>query len=333
MKKILTLLLVLAFVTEVDAREVHGVQSYATRAYGERIYEGTAKRGKLSESLGLPNTINGKEGGFTGIGLFGENGVEYTFDQYDEDGNIIELGRVVGNPDETKPDLVLTEITWGNWTSEIVEIYAINYNGTGENKLVAHAYNRTTPHDKQIQLDEAANSKVYFIAEGSSYLTNVYFSEDFEFCDGFKLIDKSEPAPNGSYDGYDLDAIMAYTVVYSPSKIKFNFNEGEVSHIGIFYIDLTDNSIEFTKLDDEVIENITSYEFEGRRGYITGLFVKQSTYGLTWTTEELDEDLKVEVEKVIRKNDKSNYKTITWKHGLGNAELKVKKKTVHYTFN
>ena len=61
-----------------------------------------------------------------------------------------------------------------------VIIYAINYNGTGENKLVAHAYNRTTPHDKQIQLDEAANSKVYFIAEGSSYLTNVYFSEDFD---------------------------------------------------------------------------------------------------------------------------------------------------------
>ena len=87
---------------------------------------------------------------------------------------------------------------------------------------------------------------------------------------------------------------MAYTVVYTPSKINFNFNKGEVSHIGIFYIDLSDNSIEFTKLDEE---------------------------------------LKIQVEKVIRKNDKSNYKTITWNHGLGNAELKVKKKTVHYTFN
>ena len=168
MKKILALLLVFTFIMEVDAKEVHGVQSYATKAYGERIYEGTAKRGELSESLGLPNTVNGKEGGFTGIGLFGENGVEYTFDQYDEDGNIVEFGRVVGNPDDSKPDLVLTEITWGNWTSEIVEIYAINYNGTGENKLVAYAYNRTTPLDKQIQLDEAANSNVYFITEGSS---------------------------------------------------------------------------------------------------------------------------------------------------------------------
>ena len=98
---------------------------------------------------------------------------------------------------------------------------------------------------------------------------------------------------------------MAYTVVYTPSKINFNFNKGEVSHIGIFYIDLSDNSIEFTKLDD----------------------------GLAWTTEELDEELKIQVEKVIRKNDKSNYKTITWNHGLGNAELKVKKKTAHYTFN
>lgn len=126
---------------------------------------------------------------------------------------------------------------------------------------------------------------------------------------------------------------MAYTVVYTLSKINFNFNKGEVSHIGIFYIDLSDNSIEFTKLDDEVIEDVTSYEFEGKRGYITGLFVKQSTYGLAWTTEELDEELKIQVEKVIRKNDKSNYKTITWNHGLGNAELKVKKKTVHYTFN
>ena len=244
-----------------------------------------------------------------------------------------EFGRVVENPDESKPDLVLTEITWGNWSSEIVEIYAINYNGTGEDKLVAHAYNRTTPLDKQIQLDEAANSKVYFITEGSSYLTNVYFSEDFKFCDGFKLIDKSEPAPNGSYDGYDLDAIMAYTVVYSPSKINFNFKKGEVSHIGIFYIDLSDNSIKFTKLDNEVIENVTSYEFEGKRGYITGLFVKQSTYGLAWTTEELDEELKTQVEKVIRKKDKSNYKTITWNSNLGNVDLKIKKKTVHYTFN
>ena len=51
---------------------------------------------------------------------------------------------------------------------------------------------------------------------------------------------------------------MAYTVVYTPSKINFNFNKGEVSHIGIFYIDLSDNSIEFTKLDDEVIEDVTT---------------------------------------------------------------------------
>ena len=50
MKKILMLMLFLGFaiIMEVDARETRGVQSYATRAYGEKVYEGTAKRGELS---------------------------------------------------------------------------------------------------------------------------------------------------------------------------------------------------------------------------------------------------------------------------------------------
>ena len=69
MKKILALLLIITFITEVDAKEIHGVQSYATRAYGERIYEGTAKRGELSESLGIPNTVNGREGGLNLVEL------------------------------------------------------------------------------------------------------------------------------------------------------------------------------------------------------------------------------------------------------------------------
>ena len=127
---------------------------------------------------------------------------------------------------------MLREVTWdgdnSTWTAEGVKVYAVNYNGSGEDKLVAYAYNKlayTRASAKNVDLPQVEGAKVEFSYASDAhnlYDTLIYFSDDFEYCSAIKLVDVTEDLKylggNGQnvHDGYDLDAIYGYRVLYSP---------------------------------------------------------------------------------------------------------------------
>ena len=231
--------------------------SWATHNEGtisSKIDKGYENRAVLENSLYVADASeeNGREKGFTGIGYFGEEGVTYYFDKYDADGKKTHNSLIVGNPDESLPDLILTEVTWdgdkSNWTGEGVEVWAVNYNGTGEDRLVAYAYNKLTMTraenaGAELLQVEGANIKFAYQSDAKNlYDTLIYFSEDFLYCSAIKLVDITESLKkfggNGQnvHDGYDLDAIYGYKILYIPvddieyqsetaiSAGKFNLN-------------------------------------------------------------------------------------------------------------
>ena len=216
--------------------------SWATSSEGElpEQYKGNTQgnRGEISESLGENDSIGttGLEEKFTGLGYFTE-GVIYRFDKTVEDGTNVDSW-LVKNPNSLEPDISLHEITWGNdWCAEGVEVYAVNYNGTGEDRLIAIAYNklaetRINDYNKKygtaLELRTVENCKVeykYAIEENDNvYSTNVWFPDDFEYCEAIKLIDITEELKKfggggqKSHDGYDLDAIYGFVINYDMER-------------------------------------------------------------------------------------------------------------------
>lgn len=139
---------------------------------------------------------------------------------------------IVGNPDESLPDLTLTEVTWdgdnSTWIGEGVEVWAVNYNGTGEDRLVAYAYNKlamTRATNAGAELLQVEGAKIEFAYQSDArnlYDTLVYFPDDFVYCTAIRLVDITESLKqyggNGQdvHDGYDLDALYGYKILYIP---------------------------------------------------------------------------------------------------------------------
>ena len=220
----------------VSALSENVIGSWATSNTGNPIMDpdkGYDNRLNLTNSLYEADASeeNGRELGFTGIGYFGSEGVTYYFDKFDDEGNRTHYSRLVKNPGDGA-DLMLREVTWdgdnSTWTAEGVQVYAVNYNGSGEDKLVAYAYNKlayTRASAKGVQLPQVNGAKVEFSYASDAhnlYDTLIYFSDDFEYCSAIKLVDVTEDLKylggNGQnvHDGYDLDAIYGYRVLYSP---------------------------------------------------------------------------------------------------------------------
>lgn len=201
------------------------------------IYPGYIQRTRLEQSLYEADSLgkNDLEDKFTGIGYFPE-GVTYTFDVTVEDKSTIK-SHLVKNPDANAPDLSLREITWdgdtSKWIGEGVEVYAVNYNGTGEDKLIAYAYNKTaqkrideynTKNNTTIELKQVEGTRVEYTypIEGNRnvYSTDIYFTEEFEYCEAIKLVDITESLKvyggegQKMTDGYDLDAIYGFVINY-----------------------------------------------------------------------------------------------------------------------
>ena len=212
--------------------------SWATQSEGilPEKFEGNTQgnRGDLTQSLGEEDSIGttGLEEKFTGLGYY-PDGVVYKFNKTVEDGSEVKSW-LVKNPNSNEPDISLHEITWGNdWCAEGVEVYAVNYNGTGEDKIIAIAYNKLAePRLEQynakkgtnIELRTVEGSKVeyeYAFANNDNvYATNIWFPADFEYCEAIKLVDITEDLKiyggggQKSSDGYDLDAIYGYVINY-----------------------------------------------------------------------------------------------------------------------
>lgn len=231
-KFVLGMLTFVAMTPNVFALNNNVVGSWATFNEGTvsvEIEKGNESRGVLSNSLyeaDALTTNNAKT--FTGIGYFGEEGIKYYFDKYENDTKTYN-SKLVRNPDPTGADLILREVTWGNnWSGEGVMIYAVNYNGTGEDKLIAYAYNKmayTWATKNNVELPQVEGADVTFeTVEGNSdlYDTLVNFPNDFEYCTAIKVVDITEDLKylggdgQNARDGYDLDAVYGYKILYAP---------------------------------------------------------------------------------------------------------------------
>lgn len=222
----------------VMAESSNVLPSWATYNEGEVISSLViqSERAQLERTLG--ESVIGEKNHFTGIGYFCENGVTYYFDGLNESGTRAS-SYLVNNPDDTAPDLMLREITYSNpktglsdWRGEAFEVWAIDYNGIGENILLAYAYNRSAIQlatEKKVTLKQVEGAKVDFAYNNDSYDhydTLICFPEGFQYCRAIKLVDVTENEElkalggggMGTYDGYDLDAIYGYRILGIPTE-------------------------------------------------------------------------------------------------------------------
>lgn len=255
-----------------------GTASWATRNEGvlttgsyENNYKGL--RDKLDNSLGAPDAANNVDGKFTSIAYF-PKGVTYTFDKKKSDGTY-EKSTIVNNPDGTKPDLSLREITWDgdacSWIGEGVQVYAVNYNGTGKEELIAYAYNKMAQknieaynkkNNKNETLPQVKGAKVEFefgeTQYKNVYVADVYFPDEFKYCDAIKVVDITDTIKKyggggqDSKDGYDLDAIQAYNVCYNYSPKK----EEETKPVATKTPTLDNKKQDETKKDEAKVDNL-----------------------------------------------------------------------------
>ena len=298
-KKFLLTLLGLSFMVlpSVSAEEITG--SWATRNEGILKEEQT---GELTGRYVLENSLYDADvvannysdnSTFTGVGYY--DSITYYFHKLDENNEMTHYGRLVNNPDETVPDLRLTEVTWGNdnstWTAEGVAIYAVDYNGTGEEKLIGYAYNKVAEKRASSYVsDEYPNGYVlpqvegakieYAFADSDSqarnlYDTLVYFNEEFESAAAIKLVDITEDlkflggSGQADKDGYDLDAIYGYRVVLT-SVVQ------DVTYVVEGGIE------ELTESDFVVYEDLETYS---EYTVLPNMFEKEGYEFVVWATD------------------------------------------------
>ena len=119
------------------------------------------------------------------------------------------------------------------------------------------------------------------------------------------------------------------TVAPTPTTIKFN--SGDASNISFMLIDKATGAVEFIYQID--IENQTSFEIPTADGKVSAVFVKQSTSGMFWFAEKVDEDIQNAVIECLKANNPSYKGHNAVAFGSGDHELEFKKnKFVTYTF-
>ena len=113
--------------------------------------------------------------------------------------------------------------------------------------------------------------------------------------------------------------------------ITISFNNGEASNISFMLIDKTTGKVEFLKKID--IGNETSFVIPSEPGKVSAVFVKQSTSGMFWFSEEVDEDTVNATIECLKANNPSYKGHNAVAFGAGEHELEFKKnKFVTYTF-
>ncbi|MBR5537111.1 MAG: VWA domain-containing protein [Clostridia bacterium] len=117
-----------------------------------------------------------------------------------------------------------------------------------------------------------------------------------------------------------------------PENFEISFKKGQASNISFLLIDKATGKVEFLKKID--IEDETSFEIPAEEGKISAVFVKQSTSGMLWFSEEVDEEIEAETLKCVKKNNKSYKDCAEVAYGAGDVTWAFKKnKYVTYTFS
>lgn len=115
-----------------------------------------------------------------------------------------------------------------------------------------------------------------------------------------------------------------------PEKFEISFKKGQASNISFMLID-EEGNVEFIEKID--IEKQTSFEIPAEEGKISAVFVKQSTSGMLWFSEEVDQDIVDAALACVKKNNKSFKACDAIAFGAGDHDLEFKKnKFVTYTF-
>lgn len=127
---------------------------------------------------------------------------------------------------------------------------------------------------------------------------------------------------------------LVYVAVYEKTidRITISFENGDASNISFMLIDKETGKVTFLQKID--IGGQTSFEIPTEAGKISAVFVKQSTSGMFWFAEEVDEDLQQAVIDCLKANNPSYKGHNAVCFGAGDHELEFKKnKFVTYTFD
>ena len=108
-------------------------------------------------------------------------------------------------------------------------------------------------------------------------------------------------------------------------EITVSFNSGDASNISFMLIDKETGEVEFLKKID--IENQTSFVIPSAEGKISAVFIKQSTSGMFWFAEDVDEDIQQAVIDCLKANNPSykGHNAIAFGNGDHQLEFKTGK--------
>ncbi|MBE6892264.1 MAG: VWA domain-containing protein [Ruminococcaceae bacterium] len=134
---------------------------------------------------------------------------------------------------------------------------------------------------------------------------------------------------NGTTKGNPIEVpdVNAVKEIYT-----VEWDSGKASNISFMLIDKATGEVEFLKKYD--IGNETSFEIPTEAGKISAVFIKQSTSGMFWFSEEVDEDIVDATIACLKANNPSykGYNAIAF--GAGDHTLEFKKnKFATYRFN
>ncbi len=132
------------------------------------------------------------------------------------------------------------------------------------------------------------------------------------------------------YDRYNYTLVVE-NIPEAPVPPTISFDSGDASNISFMLIDRATGAVEFLyKID---IGSETSFEIPVEAGKISAVFVKQSTSGMFWFAEEVDEATKDAVIECLKANNPSYKGHNAVAFGEGDHDLEFKKnKFVTYTF-
>ena len=182
------------------------------------------------------------------------------------------------------------------------------------------------------------SDKITAIASGTQVLPRgVYFYAPKEAdVDGDGIATSREVSQNL------VGAAMGPTAVYAKAELEMppapptpptvSFKSGEASNISFMLIDKATGEVEFLKKID--IGSETSFEIPTEEGKISAVFIKQSTSGMFWIAEKVDEAIQEAVIECLKDHNPSYKGHNAFCFGEGDHTLEFKKdKFATYTFD
>ena len=220
----------------------------------------------------------------------------------------------------------------------------LNHSGDADDHLVINVYVGDTVVETvevaagttaySIPVTAPAGAEVKAVISGTQNLERgVYFYQPKpQDIDGDGIATSREVSQNLIGVANGETPVYAEAFAKAPKPTTITFNSGDASNISFMLIDKATGAVEFLyKID---IENQTSFEIPTADGKISAVFVKQSTSGMFWFAEEVEEDVQNAVIDCLKANNPSykGYNAIAF--GAGDHDLEFKKnKFVTYTFD